>query len=645
MKRATTKLIPFSKITTSSTSISCNFTTKITSSSSSISNSPIQNPCTQTLKPCSNSNTLFYNPYKTHHFHNLPSHNYSTHKITPYYPSSEQRKSKKRSKLWEVFEAAKSGEEMIQVFNKMEAKLDEADIGLACYSIGFQLDDEGEDPQKIISFGNRALAIFDKKGENQCYLFVALSLRLLGSANCRLRKFNDALGCLNRADTILVKLDNDGEYSGNEIKIVRHAVMMELANVYAEKAMIEAIIDSLRKALEINEVLMGKDSREFGDANRDFAEACVGNHMFKDGLPYCLKALEIHLRLLGENSVEVGHDRRVLGVIYAGMEEYEKAVEENRLAQKVFRICGCSSDVIRVLIDEANMLIAIGMYEAAMDTLKGVVQDSEDLDRSHILISMGKVLVHQEKFADAKSCLEDACSELDKQETSKPLEVSQAYMEIAKEYQNMNELENAISLLKRAHSLLEKLPEKDHLEGSVLGRIGWLLLLTGKVTEATPILESAVEIVKDMYGSDHFVVGYVCNNLGVAYLELERLELAAKMFSAAKDLMDPSLGPHHHDSIQACQNLSKAYAAMKSYPLAIEFQQNAVNAWESHGRSEEDELREARRLLEQLMASAHGALTKDYLTKALPLPYFRADRRDLQAPQPSSESSPKQLSG
>ncbi|XP_074316610.1 protein KINESIN LIGHT CHAIN-RELATED 2-like [Silene latifolia] len=642
MKRATTKLISCSKIATSSTSISGNFTPQFTNSSSSISNSPIHKPCTNhNLKPCSNSNALFYKSYKTHHFHNNPSQNYSTHVgITPDFPFL-----KKSSNIAEVLTAAKSAEEMLKAFKKMEANLDEGEIGFACMLIGFQLRQEGKDPEKIVSFANRALAVVDKEGENKGCLFVASILELLGSTNYSLRKYNDALGFLNRANNILVKLEDDGKYDSQDIKPVLHAVQMNLADVHGAKGMIEAFMDNLRKSLEIKEVLMGKDSREFGNANRDFAIACVRSKDFKDGLLYCLKALKIHLALLGENSVEVGHDRRVLGRVYNGMEEYKKALEEFQLAQKVYKNCGCSSYLDHAVIDAATLNINLGRYEDAMNTLKGVVQDSEN--QFYILTSIGAVLIHQEKFADAKRCLENACSVLDKQEKSKPFEVFEVYLTITMLYEAMEEFETSISLLKRALSLLEKLPnEQPPLELDVSARIGWRLLLMGKVTQAIPYLESAAEIGKVTFGSKNFVLGYVYNNLGVAYLELERTQSAAQMFAAAKDIMDASsLGPHHNDSIQACQNLSKAYAAMKSYPLAIEFQQKAVDAWESHGRSEEDELREARQLLQQLKASARGVSTKDYPTKTVPLPYVRADSRDLQAPQPSSESSTKQLSG
>ncbi|KNA19868.1 hypothetical protein SOVF_057450 [Spinacia oleracea] len=281
------------------------------------------------------------------------------------------------------------------------------------------------------------------------------------------------------------------------------------------------------------------------------------------------------------------------------MEQYEKALEQKQLSQKVLKNWGRSSDLLRAEIDAANMHIALA-------------------------------LVSQDKFADAKRCLEIASGIVVKKEKSKPLEASEAYMETSMQYETMNEFETAISLLKRAQALLEKLPQEQHSEGSVSARIGWLLLLTGKVTQAIPYLESAAETLKESFGTKHFGVGYIYNNLGAAYLELERHQSAAQMFAVAKDIMDVSLGPHHVDSIEACQNLSKAYAAMESYALAIEFQQKAVDAWSGHGENAENELREACGILDQLKVKALGGSSKLFPIKALPLPHNSNPTRGLQ---------------
>ncbi|CAI8602854.1 unnamed protein product [Vicia faba] len=562
-----------------------------------------------------------FNPFtKPNKFISTPFRTMDTLVPKPSQISSRQRKIAEKSQFEEAFESAETTEEMLKAFSDMEVVFNEKELGLAALKIGLKLDREGEDPEKALSFANRALKAFDN--DNKPSLPFAMTLQLMGSVNYGLNRFSDSLGFLNRANRVLGRLEGEG-VCVDDVRPVLHAVQFELANVKNAMGRREEALENLRKCLEIKEMTFEEDSGELGKGNRDLAEAYVAVLNFTEALPYCLKALEIHIKRLGMNSVEVAHDRKLLGIVYCGLEEHEKALEQNVLAQRILKNWNLNSDLLRAEVDAANMMIALGRYDEAVGTLRNVVNQTEkdSENRALVLVSMAKALCNQEKFADCKRCLEISLGVLDKREQITPVEVSEAYSEISMLYETMNEFETAISLLKRALALLEKLPQEQHSEGSVSARIGWLLLLTGKVKQAIPYLESAAERLKDSFGPKHFGVGYIYNNLGAAYLELDRPQSAAQMFAVAKDIMDVSLGPHHADTIEACQNLSKAYGEMGSHALAIEFQQQVIDAWESHGASAEEELKEAQRLLELLKRKARGggALSNEVPMKALPL--------------------------
>ncbi|KAK8521788.1 hypothetical protein V6N13_021866 [Hibiscus sabdariffa] len=559
------------------------------------------------LQSCAKSQGLIF---LVHRFQTNSSRNLDTLAEKPSQLSSRQRSLREKSNLEEALESAKTSEEMLRAFKHMEACFDERELGIASLKVGLRLDREGEDPEKALSFADRALKALEQDGKPS--LLVAMCLQLMGSISYSLKRFDASLDYLNKADRLLGGLEEGDSVSVEDIRPVLHAVQLELGSVKTAMGRREEALFHLKKAVEIKEVTLEKDSKELGVAYRDLAEAYVSVLNFKEALPFGFKALEIHMKELGHNSVEVAHDRRMLGVIYTGMEEHEKALEQNELSQKVFKNWGLSSELLHAEIDAANTQIALGRYCEAIDTLKGIVlqteKDSEN--RAQVFISMGKALCHQEKFTDSKRCLEIACGILGKKESASPIEVAEAYSEISMLYETMSEVETAISLLKRASALLEKQPQEQHSEGSVSARIGWLLLLRGEVTQAIPYLERAAERLKECFGSKHFGVGYIYNNLGAAYLELNMPKSAAQMFAVAKDVMDVSLGPHHADSIEACQNLSKAYSAMGSYSLAIEFQEQVIDAWEGHGASAEDELREARFILQELKMEARGTSGK-----------------------------------
>ena len=75
-----------------------------------------------------------------------------------------------------------------------------------------------------------------------------------------------------------------------------------------------------------------------------------------------------------------------------------------------------------------------------------------------------------------------------------------------------------------------------------------------------------------------------------------------------------------------------------SYTLAIEFQQRVIDAWEGHGPSAEDELREAQRILEELKTKARGTSTNRLPTKALPLPQNSLAARNSQPSVPVTQN-------
>ncbi|KAL2238761.1 UNVERIFIED_CONTAM: Protein KINESIN LIGHT CHAIN-RELATED 2 [Sesamum indicum] len=639
MRRASSKLLSHLQKSRTKTPVS-----SLSRDFASTSDQSLASPSKPHLKSCSKTRSLLFSRLNYHRLQASPSQNLNT-LVDPIAQnvaqmSSRQRKIKERSDLEEAFESAVSIDEMLRAFEDMESCFDEKELGLACLKIGLKLDQEGEDPEKTLSFAQRALRILEDNEDSnsssgsKLSLPVAMTLQLLGSSCFNLKRFSESLGYLNRANRVLNKLEGESSYQADDVLPILHAVQFELFNVKTAMGRREEALSHLRKALEIKENSLEEGSRELGKANRDVAEAYVAVLNFKEALPFCLKALEIHKTQLGHNSVEVAYDRRLLGVIYTGLEEHEKALEQNQLSQRVLKNWGRSSDLLRAEIDAANMQIALGRYEEAINTLKGVVQqtDKESEDRAMVFTSMAKALCNQDKFADAKRCLEIACGILEKKERSSPLVVAEAFMEISMQYEAMNEFEAAISLLKRALTMLEKQPQEQHSVGSVSARIGWLLLLTGKVEQAIPYLEDAAERLKESFGSKHYGVGYVYNNLGAAYLELDRPQSAAQVFAYAKDIMDVSLGPHHMDSIEACQNLSKAYAAMGSYPLAINFQEKVVEGLEGHGPSAQEELNEAIQVLEQLKEKASTSVSET-LMNALPLPQ---EDEDFSAKNPHS---------
>jgi len=488
---------------------------------------------------------------------------------------------------------------MLAAFSRLEATVPANDkrLALACLKLGQHLEASGSaDPSRVLSLALRCLGILEATPNAATSTSVsapdavslAMALHLAGSASFDLSRFHDALSFLARSLRLLTPLiphrsvafGVGEEPEGFDVRPVAHAVRLQLANVKTALGRREEALADMRACLDLKESILPPGSRELGAAYRDLAEAHATLLDFKQALPLCQKALELHESTLGKNSMEVAQDRRLLGVIYTGLEQHEQALEQNEISQKVMKSWGAAGpELLHAEIDAANIKIALGKFDDAISVLKNVAnqveKDSEM--RALVFISMAKALANQEKAGDTKRCLEIACAILDKKELAAPDKVAEAYVEVSSLYEMVNEFDKAISLLKRSLAMLERIPQAQHLEGNVAARIGWLLLLTGKVSEAIPYLEDAVERMKDSFGPKHYGVGYVYNNLGAAYMEMDRPQSAAQMFALAKEVMDVSLGPHHSDTIEACQSLANAYNAMGRYHFTNALQYNFLS--------------------------------------------------------------------
>ncbi|XP_078442485.1 tetratricopeptide repeat (TPR)-like superfamily protein [Wolffia australiana] len=526
------------------------------------------------------------------------------------------------SSLEEAFESATTREEILAAFAAVAPSLpaDDPRLGLACLKVGQHLDSTGDDPAQVLSFALRAVEILDGDGgAGGEAVSAAMARHLAGVATFNLGRLADSLGHLNRASRHLRRLDydDDGQF---DLLPVSHAVETQLSKTKTALGRREEALENLRNCLRIKEMIMEGNGRELGLANRDLAEAYVSVLNFKEALPFCLRAIDLHRAEFGENSAELAQDRRLLAVVYTGLEQHPAALEQNELSRRALRKWGLADELVAAEIDAANIHIAMGRLDEAADLLQAAARaaaaDSET--RAAVFVSMAKVFCNQGKFGDAKRCLELGREILETK--AAPAKAAEAYAEMAMMYETMNEFETAVALLKRTAAIAERLPREQHAAASAAARIGWLLLLTGKVQEALPHLEDAAERMRESFGAKHFGLGYIYNNLGAAYMELDRPQSAAQMFALAKDVMDTALGPHHADAIEACQNLANAYAAMGSFVLGLEFQQKVIDAWENHGLNAKDEIREAHRLLEQMKKKALSSSSRAAAPgKAMPL--------------------------
>uniref|UniRef100_A0A0A9D8B4 MalT-like TPR region domain-containing protein n=1 Tax=Arundo donax TaxID=35708 RepID=A0A0A9D8B4_ARUDO len=380
-------------------------------------------------------------------------------------------------------------------------------------------------------------------------------------------------------------------------------------------------VGDLQRALELKSRCLEQGSEELGETYRVVAEAYAGVLDFDKALPLCLKALEIVEGRFGEESAEVAKVRRLLMVVYTGLGHNVEALEQIELIRVVYERLGLNVELSQVEIDGANVRILLGRSEEAMNELKRVMQrsDKESEERALAYVTMAKILSYEERFGDSKRCLDIARGIIDTKDSMNPGRVAEAYAEISMLYESMTEFEMSLSLMKKALVILESASEMQHIEGSISARMGWLLLVTKRVAEGVPYLERAVDKLKNCFGPQHFGLGFAYKHLGQAYLDMDQHQSAVKFLTLAKDIINATFGPTHEDSIDINQSLANAYGLMGSYKLAMDFQEQVIDAYKTCDIDSSEELREAHRLLEQLRKKAQGSPSAVFPANALPL--------------------------
>lgn len=418
------------------------------------------------------------------------------------------------------------------------------------------------DHQQVLDLALKALVPL-QESHGGWSLPVARALRLAGTAASRVGRISDGLESLSAAAEIVDYLWG-ARRGDREVGAVAAAVYEQLARAKTTAGRRWDAVGDLWRALELKAGFLEAGSGELGDTYRDVAEAYAGVLDFDKALTLCLKALEITEGRFGEDSTEVAKVRRILTVIYTGLGRNEEALGQIELAQMVYERLGLDVELSQVEIDGANVYTLLGRSEEAMNYLKRVMQrsDKESEERALAYVTMAKILSFQDRSGDSKRCMEIARGIIDAKGSMSPGRVAEIYAEISMLYELMTEFETSLTLMKKTLVLLEGASDMQHIAGSISARMGWLLLLTKRVDEAVPYLESAVDKLKNCFGPKHFGLGFAYKHLGQAYLEMDQHQSAVKFLSLAKDIIVATFGLTHEDSIDIHQSLANAYGLM-----------------------------------------------------------------------------------
>jgi len=331
------------------------------------------------------------------------------------------------------------------------------------------------------------------------------------------------------------------------------------------------------------------------------------------------RALEAHIKIGGKGSMDEAIDRRLLSVIYSGLEEHEKALEEQQTVRSILNEKNLGSEALFVEIAIADTQVTLGRFDDAISTLQNATSQLEEGSsmRALAIVNLAKAYTRQGNTEKAEEQSRAAIALLhSKLEGStgadtELLTAGECYTELAAIHQQMDQPDEAIALLKKGLSIYKLLPQQLNATAGSQAQIGMLLLFNGKVNEAIPFMEEASTNLRQSFGAGHFSLALVLNHLAVAYIELKNMTKAVELFEEAKCIYTKTHGPGQQDTLAIFYNLMKVYASMGRKEDAIANAKHIVAELEKQGEPAKSALAEAQKDLANLEEESQSISTPE----------------------------------
>ncbi|KAK9062834.1 hypothetical protein SSX86_020024 [Deinandra increscens subsp. villosa] len=459
----------------------------------------------------------------------------------------------------------------------------------------------GENPKKAFELAQRALKSFESVESEKPNLEFVMCLHIVAALNCSSGRYNDAIPLLERS----IEIPDMDE--GQKHSLAKFAGCMQLGDVYAMLGNIENSTLCYTAGLEIQRQVLGETDARFGETCRYVAEAHVQALRFDEAKRLCEMALDIH-KNSSPASIEEAADRRLMGLICDSMGDYETALEHYVLASMAMSADGHDTDVaaIDVCIGDAYLSLArydeaIFSYQKALNLFKSAKSENHPSVAS-VFVRLADVNNKIGKFRESKSFCENALRIYVKPVKGIPKEeIASGLIEVSAIYESMNELDQALNLLKKALKVYGKAPGQPSTVAGIEAQIGVLLYMTGSYVESYNSLKSAVSKLRATSEKKSSLFGVALNQMGLACVQINSINEAADLFEEARGILETESGPHHPDTLGVYSNLAGTYDAMGRWDDAIEILEYVVGMREEKlGTANPDVEDEKRRLAELL---------------------------------------------
>ncbi|KAF8380000.1 hypothetical protein HHK36_027469 [Tetracentron sinense] len=484
-----------------------------------------------------------------------------------------------------------------------ESSLDNPDLGPFLLKLARDTIASGDSPNKALDFAIRASKSFERcAGEAGPSLELAMSLHVVAAIHCSLGRFEEAIPVLEQA----IRVPDVAR--GSDHALAAFSGYMQLGDTHSMLGQLDRSVASYDAGLKIQMEALGETDPRVAETCRYLAEAYVQAMQFDEAENLCKKTLEIHREHSAPASPEEAADRRLMALICEAKGDYESALEHLVLASMSMIANGQDNEVAAIDVSIGDIYLSlcrfdesVFSYQKALTVFKSTKGDNHPSVAS-VFVRLADLYYKTGKLRESKSYCESALRIYEKPVPGTTTEeISNGLTEISAVYEAVKEPEEALKLLQKAMRLLEDTPGQRSTIAGIEAQIGVMFYMVGRFGEARSSFESAVAKLRVSGERKSAFFGVVLNQMGLACVQLSKIDEAAELFEEARGILQQECGLCHLDTLGVYSNLAATYDAMGRVEDAIEILEYILKVREEKlGTANPDVDGEKKRLAELL---------------------------------------------
>lgn len=459
-----------------------------------------------------------------------------------------------------------------------ETALDNPDLGPFLLKLARDTIASGDGPNKALDYAIRASKSFERCAvDGEPSLDLAMSLHVVAAIYCSLGKFDEAIPVLERAIRV------PDVPKGPDHALAAFSGHMQLGDTHSMLGQLDRSIECYKEGLNIQIQTLGEADPRVAETCRYLAEALVQAMQFDEAEKLCKQTLEIHRVHSAPASLEEAADRRLMALILEAKGDYESALEHLVLASMAMIANGQENEVAAIDVSIGNIYQSLGRFdEAVFSYQKALTVFKSSKGENHpsvasVFIRLADLYYKTGKLRESKSYCENAFRIYNKPVPGTTQEeIASGLSDIAAVYESVNEPEEALKLLQRAVKLLEDKPGQQNTIAGIEARIGVMYYMVGRYGEALTSFESAISKLRASGERKSAFFGVLLNQMGLACVQLFKIDQAAELFEEARAILEQECGPCHQDTLGVYSNLAATYDALGRIEDSIEILEYVV---------------------------------------------------------------------